>query len=70
MTIASPRQPEGPAQGRPFRLERLWEWLTRCEADGCRERPVHLGWCARHALAYDPAPDEYWGDPEPDQRTV
>ena len=23
---------------------------------------MHLGWCARHTSAYDPAPDEYWGD--------
>jgi hypothetical protein len=70
MTIASSRQPNGPARDGPDRLGRLWAWLVRCDAEGCGERPVRLGWCARHAPAYDPAPDEYWGDPESDQRTV
>jgi hypothetical protein len=70
MTITSPRQSHGPAQSGPDRLRELWAWLTRCEADGCRERPVHLGWCARHAPAYDPGPDEYWGDPKADQHAV
>ena len=62
MTIASQRQPNGSAQGRFVTLKRLWARLTRCEAEGCEERPVHLGWCARHAPEYHPAPDEYWGD--------
>jgi hypothetical protein len=70
MTIASPRQPNGPARGGSRGLRQLWAWLTWCAAEGCQERPVHLGWCARHAPAYDPAPDEYWGDPKADQRTV
>jgi hypothetical protein len=69
MTIAS-RQPNGRAQGGPYRLEQLWAWLTRCDAEGCRERPVHLGWCDLHAPAYDPGPDEYWGGPESDHRPV
>ncbi|GAA0921146.1 hypothetical protein [Pseudonocardia zijingensis] len=60
MTIASPRQPEGAAQG-ARRLWQLWTWVSRCDASGCDERPVHLGWCARHTPADDPAPDEYWG---------
>lgn len=69
MTIAS-RQPDGRAQGTPSRLEQLWTWLTRCDEEGCRERPVHLGWCARHAPAYDPEPDEYWGGAESGRRAV
>lgn len=48
----------------------MWARLTRCDAEGCQERAVHLGWCARHAPAYDPGPDEYWGDPNADQRAV
>lgn len=73
MTIASPRQPNVPACGRPDALRGLrgvWARLTRCDAEGCQERAVHLGWCARHAPAYDPGPDEYWGDPNADQRAV
>jgi hypothetical protein len=62
MTIASPRQPNGPMKGRSRGLTRLWARLTRCEMEGCDERPVHLGWCAHHAPEYNPAPDEYWGD--------
>jgi hypothetical protein len=65
MTIASPPQPEVPASGVPDRARQLWAWLTRCDAAGCAERPVQLGRCARHAPAYDPEPDEYWGGPEP-----
>jgi hypothetical protein len=61
MTITSPRQPHGAAQSGPERLTALWAWLTRCAAEGCRERAAHLGWCAGHAPAYDPGPDEYWG---------
>jgi hypothetical protein len=62
MTIASRRQLNGPAQGWLVALKLLWARLTRCEAEGCEERPVHLGWCAQHAPEYCPAPDEYWGD--------
>jgi hypothetical protein len=62
MTIASPRQPNGWLSGGPRGVTRLWVWLSRCEAQGCAERPVHLGWCAEHTPAYTPAPDEYWGD--------
>jgi hypothetical protein len=62
MTIASPRHPNGPAQREPFGFIRLWTWISRCEMEGCDARPVHLGWCAAHAPAYDPPPDEYWGD--------
>lgn len=62
MTIASQRQPNGSEQGWLVALKRLWARLTRCEAVGCEERPVHLGWCAQHAPEYCPAPDEYWGD--------
>ncbi len=62
MTIASQRQLNGPAQGWLVALKRLWARLTMCEAEGCEERPVHLGWCAQHAPEYCPAPDEYWGD--------
>lgn len=63
MTITSPRRPEGAAQGAQVarRLRQLWVWLSRCDAPGCDERPVHLGWCAQHAPADDPRPDEYWG---------
>lgn len=67
MAIASSRQPNARVRDR---LEQLWAWLTRCAADGCRERPVHLGWCDLHAPAHDPEPDEYWGGPESGQRTV
>ncbi|HLU55992.1 MAG TPA: hypothetical protein VKZ81_11070 [Pseudonocardia sp.] len=70
MTITSPWQPSGSAQSGPERLKALWKWLTTCDAEGCAERPVHLGWCARHAPAYDPGPDEYWGDEETDQPAV
>jgi hypothetical protein len=80
MTIASQRQPNGSAQGALVGLKRLWARLTMCEVEGCEDRPVHLGWCARHAPDYNPAPDEYWGDeywvdegevdPEPDQRCL
>jgi hypothetical protein len=62
MTIASQRQLNGPAQGWLVALKRLWARLSMCEAEGCEERPLHLGWCARHAPEYNPAPDEYWGD--------
>jgi hypothetical protein len=59
----------GSTQCRPAGLRRLWASLTRCEMDGCGERPVHLGWCAHHAPEYNPAPDEYWGDQDgSDQR--
>jgi hypothetical protein len=70
MTITSPRQPDVPARSGLDALRGLWVRLTRCDAEGCGERPVHLGWCAAHAPAYDPGPDEYWGDPNPDQRAV
>jgi hypothetical protein len=70
MTIASARQPDVPARSGLDALRALWVRLTRCDAEGCGERPVHLGWCAAHAPAYDPGPDEYWGDPNPDQRAV
>jgi hypothetical protein len=43
-------------------LKRWWIWLTTCAEAGCTLRPVHLGWCDGHAPAYDPGPDEYWGD--------
>jgi hypothetical protein len=49
-------------------LERFWLWLTTCAENGCSYHPVHLGWCSEHAPAYDPGPDEYWGDPESDRR--
>lgn len=68
MTIASPRQGGEPVEGAPVLVTRFWAWLTRCAADGCDERPVHLGWCAAHAPAYEPAPDEYWGELERDSR--
>ncbi len=77
MAIASPAQPNGPTHGKRLGLTGLWARLTRCETEGCEERPVHLGWCALHAPEYAPAPDEYWGDvswsgdgddPELDQR--
>jgi hypothetical protein len=40
----------------------LWLRLTTCEENGCSNRPVHLGWCSEHAPAYEPGPDEYWGE--------
>jgi hypothetical protein len=46
-------------------LMRWWTWLTTCAEAGCALRPVHLGWCDRHAPAYHPGPDEYWGDLHP-----
>jgi hypothetical protein len=68
--------PTRPADGRlepgMSLLTRLWRWLTTCDENGCSNRPVHLGWCSEHAPAYDPGPDEYWGeywdDPENDRR--
>lgn len=62
MTIAWPRQPEGPTQYGSLWLRQLWKWLSRCDVEGCEERPVHMGWCARHTPVDDRTPDEYWGD--------
>jgi hypothetical protein len=59
---AATRPADGRLEPRMSLLTRLWHRLTTCEENGCGNRPLHLGWCSEHAPAYDPKPDEYWGD--------
>jgi hypothetical protein len=53
---------ESPRTGALPMLVRLWTWLTTCAENDCLRRPVRIGWCGVHTPAYDPGPDEYWGD--------
>jgi hypothetical protein len=61
--------PVGPATGRREQsslLTRFHSWLTTCATNGCGNRAILMGWCNDHAPAYDPGPDEYWGEPRDD----
>ncbi|GAA5118097.1 DUF3040 domain-containing protein [Pseudonocardia adelaidensis] len=42
-------------------IARFWLWLTTCAETGCRNHPVHLGWCSEHAPGHDQGPDEFGG---------
>jgi hypothetical protein len=58
--LARPPRPAPAPSGGPL-VTRFWSWLTTCAEDGCREHPVHMGWCREHAPRYEPEPDEFWG---------
>ncbi len=60
LTVQRTRRSASPPSRDPL-AKRFWWWLTTCAENGCREHPVHLGWCREHAPGYDPAPDEFWG---------
>jgi hypothetical protein len=53
------RSASAPSSAPP--IKRFWWWLTTCAEEGCREHPVHLGWCREHAPRSDLEPDEFWG---------
>jgi hypothetical protein len=61
LALQGARRPASPPARGPL-VKRFWWWLTTCAENGCREHPVHLGWCREHAPGYDPTPDEFWGD--------
>jgi hypothetical protein len=58
--LAKAPRPAPAPSGRHL-VKRFWSWLTTCAEDGCREHPVHLGWCREHAPRYEQEPDEFWG---------
>jgi hypothetical protein len=60
LTLPGARRSAAPPSRGPL-AKRFWWWLTTCAESGCREHPVHLGWCREHAPRSDPAPDEFWG---------
>ena len=58
--LATAPRPASARSGGPL-VTRFWWWLTTCAEDGCREHPVHLGWCREHAPRSAAEPDEFWG---------